>query len=264
MGRTTNIAEDHHARTLTGSAVVSRIKLTGWGAVTAGVTALETFTDRGRLWWKYTVSSTTLELFRRPTMLSGDRVAYADDVADGKATLVQDTSSGFSGTCDIDDGDADDAGVNPTADATGDLIVSYADENDLLNEYADVAGYLDDDSKFYAQGTRFEALLRAAKRELDEMLVEKLLDDLDRDDAGRRKLAAISDPKQLATVHALWCCYKLDAHRVGEHPTRADVSQWHFDRANKLLRGMRLAIDDEADGVIDVERRTVDRTLNRL
>lgn len=281
MARTPHIAEDYSARTLTGSAVLSRIALTGWGAMSSGTPALETFSDRGRLWWKYTVSTSTLELFRRPTMLAGDRVAFDDGVADGKTTLVQDgtTLSGFSGSCDIDEGTA---GVNPTADATGDLIVSYAHEGDLLTEFADIDGFLDANSKWHAQGTRLEALLRAAKREIDEKLAPLLLDNLSdyltqaqqtaittllggisRDAKGRRLLAMIADPRQLAPVHALWCAYKAQAHRVGNDRERADMAQWHLDRANNLLHGMRIALDIDADGDVETERGGVDHTLKR-
>lgn len=253
----TPIIEDYSIRTLTGSAVLSRLVLAGWGALNA----LETFTDRGRLWWKFTQGTALLELFRRPTMLSGDRVAYTSTpAASGKATLVQDTSSGLSGTCDLDDGTA---GTNPAADARGDLIISYATENDLLDHIADAGGYLDTDDKFYAQGTRYEALLRKAKRELDELLVEKLHDDLGRDTQGRRVLAAIADPWQLAPVHALYCAYKLEAHRVGANEARAELAQWHLERARSMLRAMRIQLDDEADGAVDHERRTADRKLLR-
>lgn len=280
MARTPHIAEDYSARTLTGSAVLSRIALTGWGAMSSGVPAAETFTDRGRLWWKYTVSTTTLEFFRRPNMLAGDRVAYDDGVADGKAELVQDTSSGFSGSCDIDEGTA---GANPAADATGDLIISYAHEGDLLSEFAGIEGFLDANSKVYGQGTRFEFWLRAAKRELDEALARLLLDDLgdhltqaqqtaittllggiSRDAKGRRLLAMIADPRQLAPVHALWCAYKAESHRVGNDRDRADMAQWHLDRANNLLHGMRVALDIDADGDVETERGGVDHTLKRI
>jgi hypothetical protein len=282
MARTPIIAETHSARTLTGSAVLSRIALTGWGAMSSGTPALETFTDRGRLWWKFTASSNLLELFRRSTMTAADRVAYTTSaVADGKATLVQDgtTLSGFSGSCDIDEGTA---GSNPDADATGDLIVSYAHESDLLDAYAGVGGYLDENSKYYAQGTRFEALLKTAQNELNELLVPKLLNDIEqhlsaadqaaitallgglsRDAKGRRLLAVIADPRQLAPVHALLCAYRLEAHRTGKDRDRADMAQWHYDRASRLLGGMSVALDLDADGDVDVERGGADRTLGR-
>lgn len=278
MARITPVTEDHYARTLTGSAVVSRTRLGGWGAMNAGVPALETFTDNGRLWWKYTVSSTTLELFRRPTMQAADRVAYDDGVADGKADLVQDISSGITGSCDIDEGTP---GVNPTADATGDLILSYASEADLLSEYADVVGYLDSDSQWYDQDARFEALLKAAKRELDESILargrEFLADAVRHDPTNsayarllnadratfRRTLLASLDPRQFATVHAIWCAYKLESHRVGEHAERAEIAQWHMDRATRLLQGLSIELDVDADGTPDVTSRTVDRTLKR-
>lgn len=261
MARSLQIALDHHARTLSGTAVLSRVVLAGWGAVTAGVPALEAFTDRGRLWWKFTAASNLLELFRRATMGGGDRVAYTTvAAANGKATLVQDTSSGFSGSCDIDDGTE---GVNPAANAYGDLIVSYAHENDLVDVYADAGGYLDENSKWYAQGTRFEALLRMAKRELDERLVEKLNGDLERDDMGRRALAVIADPRQLATIHALMTAYKLDGHRAGSIAAKAETAQWHLDRALSLLRATRVVLDLDADGAADTERRSADRVLGR-
>lgn len=259
--QTVHIAEDYSVRTLTGVALLSRLALTGWGAVTLGVTALEAFTDRGRLWWRFTASTNTLEFFRRPTLLSGDRVAFTDTAAaDGKAVLVAANTSGFSGTCDITGGTP---GANPTQDATGDVIISYADENELISACADVQGYLDGDSKWNAQGVRFEALLRESKRELDERIVEKLCKDLARDAGGRRLLAAIADPRQLARVHALYTVYLLDAHRAGDDPARMESSQWHLDRALGLLKATRIALDNEADGINDVEKRSADRYLSR-
>ena len=40
MTRTAHIAEDYSARTLAGAAVVSRLILSGWGALSAGDSAL--------------------------------------------------------------------------------------------------------------------------------------------------------------------------------------------------------------------------------
>ncbi len=257
-----HLAEDHSARTLTGAAVLSRIKLTGWGGLTAGVTALEDWTDRGRLWWKYTQSSGEVELFKRPTMLSGDRVCHGE-ASNGRVSLAADTdnSSPVSGSADIEDGTP---GTNPAADANGDLIVSYAHENDLRDVISDVEGFLDEDSQWYDQDVRFEALLRRAKRMLDEMLVEKLLTDLGRDTAGRRILAAIADPRQLADVHALQAAGIIQRHRANNDSDLHAIAESYFQQARNLLRTIRIGIDDDADGVIDKEPRTANRTLLRM
>ena len=246
MARVTAVAEDYSSRTLTGDAVLSRIVLTGWGAVTSAVPALQEFTDRGRLWWRFTASTNLLELFRRPTLLSGDRVAYTSTAAaSGKATLVQDSSSGFSGTCDIDEGTA---GTNPVSDATGDLIVSYAHENDLIDAYAGVGGYLDTNNKWQGQLTGFEAILLNAKRQMDEQLVGALGTNLRYDSAGRRDLASIADPRQLAPVHTRWTLALIEEYRK-----RIPDAEYWMAQAKGLLKQTQIVMDYDADATQDTQ-----------
>lgn len=251
MARALPIAEDFTPRTLTGTATLSAIELTGWGAVTTAVPALKTYTDRGRLWWRFTASSNLLEFFRRATLASGDRVAYTSSaVSGGKATLVQDNSSGFSGTLDIDEGTQD---TNPVNDATGDVIVSYAHENDLVNAYAAVTNYLDSNSKWYAQNTRFEAVLRQAKRELDEELAGILAPQLSAITPKRRQLAVVADPRQLSLIHAYFTLGVIERHRAGHGERFRDAADRWFSDARGLLRVTQIALDFEADDAIDTE-----------
>lgn len=255
LGETYSISEPR-----TGSARVSRIVLTGHGAAPSAAAGLRTFSDDGRLWGRYTNSSTLLELFRRPTMLSGDRVAYTSAVVSGgKATLVQDNSSGISGTCDIDNGTP---GTNPTADSTFDLIVSYADEQDIFDEL-DAAESLLVAGKWQGRGTRFEALLDKAKKELDAWIVHTFAPRLKLDDWGRWRLANLVNQRDLARIHALIACHMAVTGRSGFADGALDKAAFYLDLARQSFKTFNPVFDYERDltpndravpGVITVRR----------
>lgn len=251
------ISEGYAIRTITGDAVMRRLALSGWGATAA---ALQTYTDRGRLWWRYTSSGALLEFFRRPTLVSGHRVAYATITAGVSAAFTADNSSGFSGSCEIDNGTP---ATNPASDSTGDVIVSYADENDLKNALRGSRAYLDANSKWEAQDTRFEAILREAKVELDELLAGRLAGNLSRDDNGRRALAAIADPRQVARIHALYTVAMMERYRVGNSPERREAAEFWFTQALQLMSATQIALDDDGDDQIDREASVASIRLSR-
>lgn len=250
MAQSVNIAEDYSIRTLTGAVVLSRLVLTGWGAWSAGVAALDTWSDRGRLWWVFTQSSGDLSFYRRPTLGSGDKVC-SGTASSGLVTLAQANSSGISGTVECTAGTL---GSNPAENGTGDVIVSYANENDLLDAYNGVQSYLDSNSKWYGQNTRFEAVLRSSKRDLDEFIATRLQVGIERDNNGRRKLAAISDPRQLAKVHALYTLSQIEFHRAGANEARVVTAESYERRALALLKALEVAMDYGADGIVDNEQ----------
>lgn len=250
MAQVANVAEDYSSRTYNGAAaLLSRIALTGWGAVTTAVPSLETWTDRGRLWWVFTVSSGDLSFYRRATLGSGDKVC-SGTVSSGLVTLSAANTSGVTGTCECSNGTL---GTTPTVDASGDMIVSYAHENDLIDRYAGVVSYLDSNSKFEAQNTRFEAILRDSKRELDEHIAGAIGSRLRFDSSGRRMLADIADPRQLAPVHAMYAIGMLEMRRAGLDMRRHEVGSHWQSKARELLRGTLIAMDYEADAKQDVE-----------
>lgn len=248
MPQVSNVAEDYSIRSpLTGDLVLSRLVLTGWGAVTSDVPALVSQTDRGRLWVKFTVSTNTLEFFKRSTMLSDDRVAYTSSaVSGGLATLVQDNSSGISGSCECTSGTQ---GANPTENGTTQVVVSYAHEKDLADKYAGFStSYLDSNSKWIGQAARFEAKLLEAKRELDEHLAGMLDTRLRYDAQGRRQLADIADPRQLAPVHAYWTLALIETYRKNQVG-----AEFYMGLAMSQLRGTKITLDHESDGRQDAE-----------
>lgn len=245
-----NVVEDYSLRgPITGDALLSRLVLTGWGAVTSSVPALETWTDRGRLWWVFTQSTGDLSFYRRSTAGSGDKVC-SGTASSGLVTLAQANSSGITGSVECSNGTL---GTNPTQDSTGQVVVSYAHEQDLADQYVGVANYLDSNSKWNGQGTRFEAILRTTKRELDEHVASALGSRLRYDTAGRRQLADIADPRQLATVHALYALGAMEYRRAGMDPLRLEGGKIYMERALRMLRATNLLLDYESDALGDGE-----------
>lgn len=248
MPQPVNIAEDYGIGSpITGDLVLSRLALTGWGAVASAVPSLETWTDRGRLWGVFTLSTADLSFYRRSTAGSGDKVC-SGTVASGLVTLAQANSSGIAGSAEATNGTL---GTNPAQNSTLSVIISYAHENDLIDRYAAVTNYLDSNSKWYAQGTRFEAVLRAAKRELDEWIVNRLASRLNRDSAGRRNLAIIADPRQIAPIHAMYTLAMIERHRGGLDEVRLETARRWFNAAMDLLRATEINLDYGQDAIID-------------
>lgn len=248
MPQVVNIAEDYSIGSpTTGDLVLSRLVLTGWGAVTTAVPALETWTDRGRLWAVFTQSSGDLSFYRRPTYGSGDKVC-SGTVSSGLVTLSQANTSGVSGSCEATNGTL---GTSPTVNGACSVIVSYAHENDLIDRYAAVTSYLDTNSKWYAQNTRLEAILRASKRELDEWIATRLGARLRPDAQGRRNLAIISDPRQIAPIHAMYALGMIERHRAGLNPAYREAANQWFNEAFNLLKRTEIALDYQQDAQVD-------------
>lgn len=254
--RAVMISEGYAIRTISGDGAMRRLTLSGWGAT---ATALATYTDRGRLWWKFTAPG-TLEFFKHPSLAAGHLVAHATITAGVSNAFTPDNSSGFSGACELDNGTA---GTNPAEDSTGDVIVSYASENDLKLAMRGSPNYLDANSKFEGQDVRFEALLRESKIELDELIAGRLATRLGRDSYGRRALASIADPRQIARIHALYTVYMMERYRVGNKSERREAAEFWKSEALTLLSGTEIALDDEADDEIDSENNVGSIRLER-
>lgn len=249
MAGVVNIAEDYSTRTRTGDALITRLVLTGWGTVTTAVTSVFTWTDRGRLWWVYTASSGDLSFYRRATAGSGDKVC-SGTASSGLVTLSQANTSGVSGTAEVTAGVF---GTNPALDSTGDCIITYADENDLIDNYKAVTSYLDSNSKWEGKLIRFEAIIVRAKRQLDEYIAARLGDRLRRDAGGRRMLADITDPRQLADVHAEYTLGLIEEYRAGLVAERRAAAKERQNKALELLGVMNIGLDYDGDSVVDVE-----------
>lgn len=234
-----NISEDYSiSDARSGSIRVSRLVLTGWGDAPSASAGLLSFSDGGRLWAKYTSSSALLELFSRSTMLSGDRVAYTNSaVASGKADLVEDNSSGISGSCDVDNGTP---GTNPTENATFDIVVSYADENDIADVLDGYASYLP------TSGNRFERALNLAKNELDQWIVRSFQKRLRLDTWGRWLLAHIVNTRDLKRAQALLVAHMETLKRKGNIDTE-ERAEYYLAKAREAFANFTPVIDYERD-----------------
>ena len=238
---------DYPTRTRTGDAVLDRLVLTGWGLVTSNVTSLFTWTDGGRLWWVFTQSSGDLSFYRRKTAGSGDKVC-SGTVSSGLVTLAQANSSGISGTAELTTGNYDAALVQPTSNSTGDVIISWCDENDLVDAAQGVSNVLDSNSKWVGQLARFEALFLHYLRPFGGYVAQRLTGRVQTDFNGRPRLADIMEPRDLAAPFANYLVAELVNNRYGaDHPkTIAAQTRW-----KELLNATEIAIDQGADRVLD-------------
>lgn len=226
-----------------GDALISRLALTWQTAATT----LRNFSDRGRLWGR--ISPTTgdglFELFRRPGLASGDLVAHGT-IDSNKVTLTAQNSSGISGTADI-------PSFDETQTHTFDVIVSYADEQDIVEIYASAADELDSNSKWQGLGTRFENLLLNQKRLLDQMLWSRLSDAFGTDIWGRPLLSYLSDPRQYARVHALMCVSAIYEARASVSPADGMVekARMTYNRAMQEFNMIKPMVDTNRDSVAE-------------
>jgi hypothetical protein len=191
--------EDYSIGVRDGDLVLAKLHVTGWGAA---ANTVRTKTDRGRLWGRITTGN-VFELWSTPTFTDATkRVAFSGTIAAaGAITFAQDNSSGISGTADVD--------YTLGEEQLFDVVLTYADEEDLTRAYKAARSELDNSGNFEGQDDGFEAILKDTKRVLDKRLWERYGPDapdgvpvLEADEQGRPQLAAISDPRQLAAIHA--------------------------------------------------------------
>ena len=243
MATGANISEIHSiSDARTGTIRVSRLALTGWAnAAPSASVGFKTWSDDGRMWAVYTSSTADLSFYRRSTVGSGDKVC-SGTVSSGKVTLSQANTSGFSGTADVDNGTP---GTNPTADATFDVVVSYADENDLVRADRNVTSYLV--SNLYpggASGTRWESVLADAKRIVDADNLRMYEPRMRYDTWGRPMLAHIVKVGDFAKAHAHRVLHICASNRG---KVFYEEAAFHDNEANKALARVGVDFDYERD-----------------
>lgn len=255
MATGANIREDYSiSEPRTGSARVSRLKLTGWGGTPSSTVGLKTWSDQGRMWG--VISGTDFSLRRRGpgVYVSGDEVC-SGTISGGKVTLSADNTSGITGTCDVDNGTP---GTNPTEDGTFDVIVGYdCDENDLRDMFTQANNLLVSNAWEGSTLTRFEPVLLKAKRILDDWLVRDMRGRMaGHEDAwGRWPLASIVEPGNLRDVQAAIACHLLEQNRSAIDPSyqvNAGRAAQLWKTANELFKSAQIAFDWERDLAPDV------------
>lgn len=231
----------------TGVIRVSRLALTGWANATpTSSVGFKAWSDEGRMWGVYTSSTSTLGLYRRSTAGASDLVV-SGTVTNGKAALNNDpNNSGISGTADVDNGTP---GTNPEGDATFDVVVSYADETDLIRADRNANSHLA--SGLYpggATGTRWESILAEAKMSIDADLLRMLEPRLKYDTWGRPMLAHLVRIGDLARAHAHRVMQKASANRGRAFYEEAD---YHERQVKQELARLTVQFDYERDLAVD-------------
>lgn len=232
--------EQYPSRVSQGDLVLTRLALTGWGAIGA----LDAWTKDRRVFGRITTGN-LLELWRTPTFaVSTDRLAVSGAITGaGSVSFAADNASGISGTCNVD--------YTLGEEQLFDAIVSYADEKDIGRKYSGLDNELDDDDKYEGEGVRFESLMNEAKKYVHRKIVDRYAASLEYDDLGRPILAAIADPTELADAHALCCRWLLYVRRLSTEPElRNAVNDALRDWQDELAQ-VPIAFDADDDGVID-------------
>lgn len=236
---------DYPVRTLDGDAVIDRLVLTGWGTVTSTVTSLFTWTDNGRLWWNYVASTRAITFYRRnSTTVATDAVCTGTVSTAGLVTLTASNTSGITGSAEVTDGDyTTGALIAPVEDSRGDVIVSYADENDLIDAAKGVANVLDSNSKYFGQLVRFEALLLRMRISFDAYVENNLAGVANYDNRNDVVLCDIKNPRQLAQSFAEYCVAELMDNRAGSDLARLEAADKKRKRALDLLKTQGVKLD---------------------
>lgn len=222
----------------TGDARIYDLALTGWG------NALATVSENGRLYWEISTGN-VLTLYSDEGRDSGDAVC-SGTISGGAATLTASNVSGVTGSAKV---------AHTSGEAsTGEAILSYADEPDLLNIMADAASLLDGDSQWNGVN-RFELAFRTAKDDLDKMLVASQRTRLTRKVTNEFDLSSIAKPRELARVHAMLVAAVLQERRASYRDYYAEDATRLRKRAKALMDGVTLSLDYRNDDTVDVQSR---------
>jgi hypothetical protein len=170
-------------------------------------------------------------------------------ISGGKVTLSADNASGITGSADVDNGTP---GTNPDEDATLDVVLSYADENDLVRMDRNITSLLV--SGVYPSGgasTRFEALLAEAKRMLDRWLLSRVAGNVRYDEWGRALLGHLVNTGDFARCHALLALHIATLARGVMGADAAEAAARYLDLAEAEFKRLPLRFDYERDAVTD-------------
>lgn len=186
------------------------------------------------------ISGTTFTLYRRSGLAAGDAVC-SGTISSGSVTLTASNSSGITGSCD----------VTYTSTSLFDVIVSYADEQDIATLYSGWANELDSNSKYQGLLVRFEAPLIEQKRFLDNMLWSRLEDAIGTDNQGRPAIGRIADPRQFARVHAWLVIAQFHDLRGPRNTESRDAAKAARAQAIEEFNLIRPLLDSNRDAIVD-------------
>lgn len=211
---------------LAGTRELSSLALTGWG------NKLGTWSQQGRVWWR--VDGSTITLYRNDGTTATDALC-SGTIISGAATLTAANASGITGSVKI----------GGTGDANGTIIISYADEPDLLRIVNKATSWLDGSSQWNGVN-RFEDAFITAKRDIDAMIMQLWRVSLPLLGDGSVDLSVISQPRQLARAHAYATAAAIRDWQSANNPEFATQAKDWRQQYKDMVRLVELGIDDIA------------------
>lgn len=230
----------------TGDADIQKLNIVGWSN--------NDNLEDGRLYWKVTAGN-VLEMhgteLRNNVLCSGAIHATEDTV-----TLAEVGGSGLSGTAIV---------VHTLAEeSTGEVTLSYCNEDDLLVWEKRLANdYLDSNGVYLVGTTRFEQPLKRAKVTIDKMISNKL-EPFFRLKANKTPdLTAIAIPRELADVHALYTLFLIYMGQNSGDDAYTDLAKDYKRMSRDELDLIKVTLDFENDDIVDDKRSTQGARMKR-
>ena len=218
----------------TGDAIIKDLELSGWDANYNNL-------EQGRLYWRVNTSD-ELELFKDEGYASADLVCSGPITAGDTVTLAENNSSGISGSARV--------GHTDGIESTGEVIVSYASELDMLQYQKCIVDYLDDNGQFNGED-RFENPLKRAKLHLDKQIRNKLDPWFRRKGSFEVDMSAIAKPRQLSEIHALYALYLIFFMVNAGDEELSKFAEKYKTMSGSLLDLTILDLDQENDDIIN-------------
>lgn len=215
-----------------GNAVIKNLTLTGWSNKPTSL-------ELGRIYWIKTTAD-DLEFYKEESLTN--MISEGAIAGSGKATMLDVNSSDISGV----------AYVNHTSgeESTGEIIVTYCYEDDVLLFERDLLDHLDSSNQFLGSA-RFEQPLKAAKHKVDEVLKSSLRPYFRKRSNGEVDLGAITKPRQLAEAQAHYAMYYILMAVNNGDVDIMNLAKHHKSEARKSIDIVQLELDFDGDDVID-------------
>jgi len=250
-------------RQLSGDLLVRNVDITGWAI--PGKKLLE-LSQNGRLFVE--VSGTTVNLYRSinpdGTFTGTELVATGTGAENALITLAEANSSGLSGY------------LRYTGSGTGDIIFTYATEDDVIKKVPGESQQLvwQVIKAALAGPRRMQDLLEDAKKKVDERLIREMQekglgkfvisdagvietvgDPFTIDAMGRFELATLANPEQLVTLHVWQTLREAAEMLVGSNEFASMVQKKYSELWHEEWQNLRLRIDDTANFQHDGQQR---------
>lgn len=223
----------------TGDAQLTKVELTGWSNQ-----------DMPRLWYTVTAGN-DLELYSDSARSA---LVASGAIVSGEADIAEENDSNISGTILVEH--------TPGVEATGEITLSYCNEQDLMTWERDLEQYIPEGT-FLGQ-PRFEQPIKRAKVKLDKMLANKLRPLWQRKTSTNEvDLSSILKPRQLAEAQALYALYLIYLAVNNGDEAIMRLAEKYRQLSEEELDITQLEIDYGQDNRIDTEGNPSGSTFTR-